>query len=348
MVRSRSFIATPPGATIKEQLTYRGMSQKEFAVRMDMSEKHISRLMHGEVQLTPETAVKLEMVLGVPASFWNHLEAIYREKIIKAEEENAMDEDAELAKQFPYHEMAELGWIPRTKETNERVINLRKYFEVVKLSLLGNEQITRIACRRLAITKKSDLALMAWAQEAKIQAREMKTAPFNIRRLESDIVEIRKLTVQPPESFCPQIQKRLADDGIALVILPHLEGSFLQGATFLDGNRIVVGLTTGGRDADRFWFSLFHELAHIVLGHVGQSNGTTDEDEKAADQWARDTLISPDAFEAFRKASDYSEKSVLRFAREQGIAPGIVVGRMQSEKLIPYNTLNSLKDEFPA
>lgn len=348
MVRSRSFIATPPGATIKEQLTYRGMSQKEFAVRMDMSEKHISRLMHGEVQLTPETAVKLEMVLGVPASFWNHLEAIYREKIIKAEEENAMDEDAELAKQFPYHKMAELGWIPRAKETNERVINLRKYFEVVKLSLLGNEQITRIACRRLAITKKSELALMAWAQEAMIQAREMKTAPFNIRRLESDIVEIRKLTVQPPESFCPQIQKRLADDGIALVILPHLEGSFLQGATLLDGNRIVVGLTTGGKDADRFWFSLFHELAHIVLGHVVQSNDATDEDEKAADQWARDTLISPDAFEAFRKASDYSEKSVLRFAQEQGIAPGIVVGRMQSEKLIPYNTLNSLKDEFPA
>lgn len=39
MVRSRSYIATPPGATIKEQLNDRGMSQKEFAARMDMSEK---------------------------------------------------------------------------------------------------------------------------------------------------------------------------------------------------------------------------------------------------------------------------------------------------------------------
>ena len=85
MVRSRSIIATPPGATIKEQLIDRGMSQKEFAVRMDMSEKHISRLINGDVQLTPEAAVRLEMVLGVPAKFWNNLEAIYREKIIKAE-----------------------------------------------------------------------------------------------------------------------------------------------------------------------------------------------------------------------------------------------------------------------
>lgn len=100
MVRSRSYIATPPGATIKELLNDRGMSQKEFAARMDMSEKHISKLINGDVQLTPETAVRLEMVLGVPAKFWNNLEAIYREKIIKAEAENAMDADAEIANNF--------------------------------------------------------------------------------------------------------------------------------------------------------------------------------------------------------------------------------------------------------
>ena len=75
MVRSRSIIATPPGATIKEQLNDRGMSQKEFAVRIDMSEKHVSKLINGEVQLTPEVAVRLEIVLGVPARFWNNLEA---------------------------------------------------------------------------------------------------------------------------------------------------------------------------------------------------------------------------------------------------------------------------------
>ena len=69
MVKSRSFIATPPGATIKEQLIDRGLSQKEFALRMGMSEKHISKLINGDVQLTPEVAVRLEMVLGVPAKF---------------------------------------------------------------------------------------------------------------------------------------------------------------------------------------------------------------------------------------------------------------------------------------
>lgn len=346
MVRSRSFIATPPGATIKEQLHDRGMSQKEFAARMDMSEKHISKLINGSVHLTPETAVRLEMVLGVPAKFWNNLEAIYREKIIKTEAENAMDADVEIAKQFPYSEMAKFGWVPETRDAREKVVYLRKYFEVVELSLLGNEQITRIACRRLAITEKSDLALMAWAQEAKIKARNVQTAAINIKGLIAAMPEMRKMTLLKPKEFCPKIKKCLADCGIALVFLPHLKGSFLQGASFQDSNKIVVGLTARGKDADKFWFSLFHEFAHIALGHVGQPNGTSDADEKAADQWSSDTLITSGDFERFRREKDYSERSVLRFAKAQGIAPGIVVGRMQLEGMIKYSMLNNLKEKY--
>lgn len=346
MVRSRSYIATPPGATVKEQLNDRGMSQKEFAARMDMSEKHISKLINGDVQLTPETAVRLEMVLGIPAKFWNHLEATYREKIIKAEAENAMDADVEMAKQFPYSEMAKFGWVPETREAKEKVVKLRKYFEVVELSLLGSEQITRIACRRLAITEKSDLALMAWAQEAKIQARDIQTAPINIKRLISAMSEIRKMTVLKPNEFCPKIKECLANCGVALVFLPHLKGSFLQGASFLDGNKIVVGLTARGKDADKFWFSLFHELAHIALGHVGQLNGTSEDDERTANKWSGDMLIASKDFETFRRNRDYSERNVLRFAKAQGIAPGIVVGRMQLEGMIQYSMLNHLKEKY--
>ena len=206
MVRSRSFIATPPGATIREQLSDRGMSQKEFAVRMDMSEKHISKLINGEVQLTPEVAVRLEVVLGIPAKFWNNLEALYREKLVKVKAENAMDADQELSKQLPYSEMSKFGWIPETRDPKEKVINLRKYFEVVELSLLENRQVTRIACRRLAVTEKSDFALMAWAQQAKILARNIETSPINIKKLINIIPEIRSMTILKPKEFCPKIK----------------------------------------------------------------------------------------------------------------------------------------------
>lgn len=154
------------------------------------------------------------------------------------------------------------------------------------------------------------------------------------------------MTVLKPIEFCPKVKKCLADCGIALVFLPHLKGSFLQGATFPDGNKIVIGLTARGKGADKFWFSLFHELAHIVLGHVGQVNGTSDEDEKTANIWAGDLQIGAKEFDIFRKERDYSAKGVLRFAKEQGIAPGIVVGRIQLEGLIEYNVLNNLKEKY--
>lgn len=346
MVRSRSFVATPPGATIKEQLNTRRMSQKEFAVRLDLSEKHVSKLINGEVQLTPDVAVRLEMVLGVPAKFWNNLEAIYREKLIKVEAENAMDADEVLAKQFPYNEMSKLGWIPATRDSKEKVICLRKFFEVVKLSLLESNQITRIACRRLAVTEKSDLALIAWAQEAKIEARDITTAPINTKGLIAHIPEIRKMTLLEPRIFCPKLKGILANCGIALVFLPHLKGSFLQGASFRDGRKIVLGLTARGKDADKFWFSLFHEIGHIVLDHIGQPNGTSQKDEKDADKWSRDALIPFEQFEEFRKGDDFSQSSVRAFAAKLGIAPGIVVGRLQNEGCIEYSMMNGLKEHY--
>ena len=123
MIRSENTIAVPPGATIKEQLQDRGMSQKEFAARMDMTTKHISQLINGEVKLTPDVAVRLELVLSIPAKFWNKLEAIYQEKIIKARAENEMEEDQQISKLFPYNEMSKLGWVPETRKPVERVIN---------------------------------------------------------------------------------------------------------------------------------------------------------------------------------------------------------------------------------
>lgn len=303
MARSRNYIATPPGATIKEMLVDRGMSQKEFAARMDMSEKHISKLINGDVQLTTDMAIRLEIVLGAPAQFWSNLESIYREKLLKVEAENSIEADAQLGKLIPYNQMAELGWVPMTKDTTEKVINLRKFFEVVELPLLENRQITRIACRRLAITEKGDIALMAWAQKAKLIARDVTTMPINVKRLISCLAQIRELITDSQKDFgasLKRLKELLAECGVALVLLPPLKGSYLQGATFVDGSKIVLGIacknvtdqkSTNKKDSERLWFNLFHELAHIVLGHIDSPNEITQQDETDADNWAREQLL---------------------------------------------------------
>ena len=346
MIRSRTYIATPPGETIREQLQDRGMTQKEFAVRMDLTEKHVSRLINGDVQLTPEMAVRLEMVLGVPAAFWNRLEAIYREKLIKAMEENEMESDIAFVRQFPYTEMAKLGWVTATSVISERVVCLRQFFEVARLVLIEQPGIAPIAYRRQAVSEKADYALLAWAQKAKREARKIETQKIDLARLESMLPEFRKMTMLPPEEFCPRLEGMLASCGVAIVFLPHIKGSFLHGAAFCDGKKIVVGLTVRGKYADKFWFSFFHELAHILHGDIGKAEGLSQDDEDSADAFARQILVPDDEFMLFVRAGDFSRDSIFAFAMRQQVSAGVIVGRLQQDKHIPFSLHNQVRQKY--
>lgn len=346
MVRSRTIIATPPGATIKEQLDDRKMSQKELSARMEMSEKHISRLINGEVQLTPDVALRLESVLGLPASFWCNLESIYREKLLRIKAENELDEDIEIIKSIPYNEMVKQGWIEPTRKLADRVFNLRKFFEVVRLGNLNGSFMPRIAARKLGNSRKSDYALLVSAQKAKIDARSIQTAPISIERLKRILPMIRSMTTQDPSVFYSNLCQELANCGVALVLLPHIGGSYLHGTTFMDGAKIVIGMTVRGKDADRFWFSLFHEIGHIVLGHLVRNTDDESEIELEADTFAKSTLIPDEAFNELTASGSFTRKSISDFAVRVGIDAGIVVGRLQKEGFLNYRDYNDLKTKY--
>lgn len=345
-MKSTKTIATPPGATIREQLEDRGMTQKEFALRMDLSEKHVSKLINGEVHLTPDVALRLEFVLGIPAKYWNNLEAIYREKCARVQAENEMAQDIEIAKQFPYAEMAKMGWIPSSRNWTEKVNYLRSFFGVAKLCMLDQLRIPGIAYRRTGSNERSDYALAAWAQQVRIEAREREVDSINIGKLESLLPAIRALTLESPALYCPKLQDIMAQCGIALVFLPHIKRTFLHGASFLDSNKVVMGLTARGRDADRFWFSLFHEIAHILKGHIAKVGGTTEEDERDADAFAAETLIPQSALHAFCERNVFTVETVTAFAEEIGVHPGIVVGRLQKENHIAFSQMHQLKQTY--
>lgn len=103
MIKSKTFIATPPGATLKEQLEERNMTQTEFASILGITQKHMSNLIHGKTALTQEMARKLELTLGVPATFWMNLETIYQQKRIRAEEENTKDKVRAISTPMPLY-----------------------------------------------------------------------------------------------------------------------------------------------------------------------------------------------------------------------------------------------------
>ena len=262
-------------------------------------------------------------------------------------EENTMDADKEILNHMPYQQMAELGWVSKTQVLVEKVFNLRKFYEVSELSILENSDLMHLACRRLKITDKSDAELLAFAQEAKIKAREIKTSKINIQRLAKMIPDIKEMTQKDLSEFSSDLIDLLAGCGIALVILPSLKGSYLHGVTFKDGKKIVIGITNRGKYADRFWFSLFHEFAHIILGHLDKSGDINDQDEADVDKWAANTLIDNHEYSSFVDLhNSFNRSAILEFSKRMDIAPGIVVGRLQKDKKLEHSEFNDLKTKY--
>jgi len=344
MLQSRNTIAVPPGSSVREILEERQMTQKEFAIRMGLSEKHVSHLLNGKTELTQDVALRLESVLGVPAEYWNRLEAIYRERIERAVRENELDSDLEIARRFPYARMANLGWIEPTKDLKSRVLRLRSFCEVARLDLLDSLRIPGIAYRLAGTGDKHAYTVAAWSQKARIEARKTACAPIDLPALRRSIPELRLLAKHDLEEVYDRLISLLSDCGVAFVLLPHIDGSFLHGASFRDGGKVVLGMTVRDRDADKFWFSLMHELCHIICGHI--DGGIEEEQaEQEADRFACDTLIPPEQYEKLLQRT-IDTATIRSFARKIRTDPGIVVGRLQKEGVLPFNRCNELKRQI--
>ena len=185
-----------------------------------------------------------------------------------------------------------------------------------------------IAFRVKGGNEDNNYALAAWSQRARVKSREIEVKPINISKLKEEL------------------RKSLAKCGIALVFVSHIDGSFLHGASFYDGKRIVLGLSVRGKTSDIFWFSLFHELYHIIDGHINTYESTTETQKIEADNFARDTLIPIEKYESFVDKGIYTRESICEFANELGVGHGIVLGRLQRDNIVKYSSYQDLKDKY--
>ena len=261
--RSKTFTAVPPGMTIKEVLDDHHMTQKELAARLGVSEKHISKLINGEVPLTQDVAIRLERVLDIEASFWNGLEAAYREAILKVEYENSIDEEINFAKPFGYAKLARLGIVPETKKAAEQVNNLQKFFEVASLKHVADEMVMPLVyenIRDMEPAKKS--AIYTLVQITKGQARFVEVNPYDADLLRKFIPKIKELSSEPLIGVKEPLKDMLAACGVIIVYLPIIDNITSTCITYSKGNSIVLGIPT--EDSNAFW-TLLDEALHNLL-----------------------------------------------------------------------------------
>jgi addiction module HigA family antidote len=348
--RSWPDIAIPPGRVLSETLDTLGLSQAELARRSDRPVQAINEIVQGSKEITPETALQFERVLGIPAHVWVRLEADYQFNKARLADRLRLTSEEPIARAYPYADMSKLGWVERTTDPIRRTEELLRFFGVASLRQVSLEAAE---FRRSAKVRASREALAAWVRQGEREAQAVSTTPFDAAMLRSSMKELRSLTRQPPERFEPKLKQILAESGVALVLVRHLPRTGAHGATrWLSPDKAIVQMSIRYKWDDIFWFSLFHELGHILLHgkrdvFIERNDGPPDVREKQADKFACDQLINPAAYSSFLAKWRCPDRAlVVDFAAEEGISPSIVVGRLHHEGQLPHSHLNDLRSRF--
>jgi len=349
---------TAPGETIAELLEERGWSQATFATRTGFTPKHINQLLKGEASITQQTALILETVLGSTARYWLSLEAQYQEQLARRAAERAFAGDAAWLKELPLADMVKFGWVKKYSDKAQQVMACLRYWGVASVDAWRAQYEQPVAAYRAAPKLvRVPAAVSAWLRRGEQAAEAMACGDYSREGFEAVLQQVRTLTSEPnPTVFIPKLKALCASVGVAVVVEPAPKGCPVSGAAKWLGHnssRALIMLSLRGKSDDKLWFSFFHEAAHLIL-HAKRltfldilgEDGLDNKEEAQADAFARDFLIPPAAYRSFLNEFEYGEARILAFARAQGTAPGIVLGRLQFDGRVPWTHFNHLKVRY--
>jgi len=339
----------PPGEILEEYLEAYSMTQTELADRTGLTKKTINEIIKGKSPITSETALKLERSLGRPAHFWNNLERQFQEDRSRLAEKKRLENQLDWLKRVPVSQLTKLGWLPKQENKIAQLAEVLRFFGVASpeqwATVWREHQVAYRQTKRFEACAES---VSAWLRKGEIEARQIRCKPFNKKNFFKALDGIRDLTMEAPEVFQPQLVEMCAAAGVAVVFVPELPRTGVYGATRWIGSKAVIQLSLRYKSNDHLWFTFFHEAGHIIKHGRKEifieGNGLDDEKEEEANAFSRDRLIPPAALRKFLQAWDgRSLAPIETFAQKIKIAPGIVVGRLQHDNLLPNSHGNGLK-----
>jgi len=341
---------TPPGEILEEKLQELGMSQAELADRIGRTKKTVNEIIKAKAPLLPETAIQLERVLGIPARFWTNAEANYRQFLAFQEETRRLAEQREFLKELPTAQLVKAGWLPKRADPVARLRDMLQFFGVASLDALSQiGKVKRLAFRQSAAHKVNQYALLAWLRIGEIEAQKIQCVPYDSKTFRHALHSIRnELCNKPVPEAAVQMVQACAESGVALVFVPEIPGCRAWGVTqWISPERAILQLSLRGKTDDQFWFTFFHEAAHI-LHHPKKDiyvemDNQQDEREQQANAFARDILIPPQDWKKVALARPRSASEVRTWAERLNVPPGVLVGRLQHERMLPWTHLNGLK-----
>ncbi|WP_433432282.1 HigA family addiction module antitoxin [Nonomuraea sp. CA-141351] len=339
----------PPGETLKETLENLGITQADLARRIGLSTKHVNQIIQGAAILSPETAILLERATRVPASIWNNLEARWRTQQLREQESKALEESLPWLDNFPLGELEDRGVLPDKKKNVANLRRMLEFFGVANPKVAEELWGTyRVAFRRSTAKAPNEYATLVWLRLCVLAARDIECRPYTRDALLELLPLLRSLTVRQPSTWINELPGLCAQAGVAIVFQRSMPHTHLSGATrWLTPDKVMIALSDRYKKDDRFWFSLFHEIAHVLL-HGKRltfldgdpaTNPLQSAEEDEANRFAVDILIPQQYAADYEKlkANPKPFTKIEAFAAHVGLAEGIVVGRLQHDGALKYN-----------
>jgi len=351
-----------PGESVLDLAEERGWTQGELAQRLGYSEKHISQLINGKVPITVDAAQRLERVLGSSMDFWLKLEANYQQHKARLEATERHACWISWLDELPVKELMSSGAIAKARNDAKNkpsiVESCLRFFGVASPEeWRGHYGGMQVAFRRSRDEQSDVGAISAWLRLGEQVAEKLDGPKYDKARFENALSEIRGLTCTAPEFFEPRMRELLRDAGVLLALVPAIPRAHVSGvARWLNPTRPLIQLSLYGKTNDKFWFTFFHEAAHILLHADSKeakksiflddpnANHSPDPREQEANQWAGNVLIPQECSHALGTLR--TKEAVRAFAASIGIHPGIVVGRLQHDHIIDPSWMNDLKLSF--
>ncbi len=346
--------AIAPGTYLREELAERHMSQTELARRMGRPIQAINAVVNGKKALTEVTALELERVLGTPAQVWVNLEARYRLALARAFEDSSLRDELDWLNYFPLGQMERRGWIPAATQPLDRLRALLEFFGVASFSNWDAEQQEALGFRVTGNAAIDTGALAAWVRRGEANGIALETEDYDEARFREAIAEARALTMRPPREAWTELKEMCARAGVAAVVVREFPKIGANGvARWINPRKALIQLNLRYRWADIFWFTFFHEAAHVLMHEPRrvfvelEGNPRRSPREEEANRLAEEFLIPVDDWEEFVLRSRFDALSIRAVASDLGIDPGIVVGRLQHRGLVPWGSkLNSLRSRL--
>lgn len=327
----------PPGALIREELDARGWTQADLSEILGRPSRLVSEVLAGKKAITPETAQGLGDAFGVGAQFWLNMESAYRLHVYrtKSNNTNSVARRAALFANAPIKDMLKRGWIEPSDNIEVLEKQIGEFFDG-PLSA---------AARKSGPYDDTTVAQRAWLHRARRLASGLTATKYNRKSLLDGLDELRALMVEPEE--IRHVPRVLADLGVRCLVVEHLPHTKIDGACIWLGLSPVVVLSMRYDRIDSFWFTLAHEIGHVVNNDkfaldvdliTKEPRRDKPKFEIAADAFASEFLVPKDELDDFIARVDplYSKKKIEGFAARIGVHPGIVVGQLHYREKIGY------------